>query len=226
MIVVLWMFLASAVVIASGFCCCCLLLLFLLFVPRSLACTCNDRVEWIVFCCWHFRRTCRLAYVPQPYDPKRIQKSSVCRSVCLFVCLSDVYVIDFLVSLFRLRFSRTYRQRSPVLSRGTGWGLDSNLKQVTTRKQSKRTNHCTYTVLLSYRHHFCIRTFNRTYSLVGLNGRPAISFFQSIPSLSSCCTWYCSLGSGASPCTSNICCFRTHQNNPPSDRVVGQYWYS
>ena len=70
-------------VVAAGCC------LFLLFVLRSLACTHNDRDEWIVFCCWHFRRTCRLAYVPQPYDPKRIQnRLSVFLSVRLSVrCL-------------------------------------------------------------------------------------------------------------------------------------------
>ena len=50
--------------------CCCL---FLLLVPRSLACTRSDRVEWIVFFLLAFQWMCRLAYVLQPDDPQRIQ---------------------------------------------------------------------------------------------------------------------------------------------------------
>ena len=85
MVVVLWMCPASVVVVACCSCC-----LFLLFVLRSLACTHNDRDEWIVFCCWHFGgRAGSLTFLSHTIqNVSKIVRLSLGLSVCLSVtCL-------------------------------------------------------------------------------------------------------------------------------------------
>ena len=112
--------------------CCCLFLL--LFVANSLACTHNDRGEWIVFCCWHFGgRAGSLTFFSRTiHSVSKI----VCPSDCLIVCLLFTS-LHFLLEILFLILSDKETTPTRSLSRDrTGNG--SNHEQATTLEQSKR----------------------------------------------------------------------------------------
>ena len=122
-------------VVAAGCC------LFLLFVLRSLACTHNDRDEWIVFCCWHFNgRAGSLTFLSHTIQNVSKNCPSVFPSVSLSVCLLFTSSVFWFGCFDSDPLGQTDNTRLISL-KGPDEELGSNHQQTTTRNQSKRTIH-------------------------------------------------------------------------------------